>query len=161
MKGRIACAAASGTRIIGPVVERPSQPKRKGRPPPSPLYHLCPSVRAGSRWRASNVVTSSQDVRILQPMRWGLVPYWWSKPLKELPARDLQRTRRDRHHEAVLPRAVQDVRCCLIPASGYYEWHDTPDGKQPYYFTRADGEAVTIAGAMGSPGFRDKASGKT
>jgi SOS response associated peptidase (SRAP) len=27
---------------------------------------------------------------------------------------------------------------CLIPASGYYEWQDTADGKQPYYFTRRD-----------------------
>ena len=33
---------------------------------------------------------------------------------------------------------------CLIPASGYYEWHyANPDDKkekpQPYYFTRRDG----------------------
>src|ERR1043166_3757789 len=32
-----------------------------------------------------------------------------------------------------------------MPASGYYEWHDTSDGKQPYYFTRADGQVMTIA----------------
>ena len=35
---------------------------------------------------------------------------------------------------------------CLIPASGYYEWQDTPSGKQPYYFTRRDGQIITIAG---------------
>jgi putative SOS response-associated peptidase YedK len=35
---------------------------------------------------------------------------------------------------------------CLIPASGYYEWHDAPDGKQPYYFTRRDEQPITIAG---------------
>jgi putative SOS response-associated peptidase YedK len=23
--------------------------------------------------------------------------------------------------------------------SGYYEWQDRPDGKQPYYFTARDG----------------------
>jgi putative SOS response-associated peptidase YedK len=34
----------------------------------------------------------------------------------------------------------------LIPASGYYEWHDAPGGKQPYYFTRRDGQPITIAG---------------
>jgi hypothetical protein len=28
---------------------------------------------------------------------------------------------------------------CLIPASGYYEWQYTAAGKQPWYFTRADG----------------------
>jgi putative SOS response-associated peptidase YedK len=32
-----------------------------------------------------------------------------------------------------------------MPASGYYEWRDTPEGKQPYYFTRRDGQVMTIA----------------
>ena len=30
--------------------------------------------------------------------------------------------------------------------SGYYEWVATPTGKQPYYFTRRDGQTITIAG---------------
>jgi putative SOS response-associated peptidase YedK len=31
--------------------------------------------------------------------------------------------------------------------SGYYEWQDTPSGKQPWYFTARDGSpALTIAG---------------
>jgi putative SOS response-associated peptidase YedK len=37
-------------------------------------------------------------------------------------------------------------RRCLMPASGYYEWMTAPDGsKHPLYFTRADGEVMTIA----------------
>lgn len=36
---------------------------------------------------------------------------------------------------------------CLIPISGYYEWQDTPNGKQPWYFTARDGSpALTTAG---------------
>jgi putative SOS response-associated peptidase YedK len=36
---------------------------------------------------------------------------------------------------------------CLIPLSGYYEWEDTSQGKQPHYFTARDGSPVlTIAG---------------
>jgi hypothetical protein len=35
---------------------------------------------------------------------------------------------------------------CLIPASGYYEWLNTPTGKQPYYYTARDGSPLTIAG---------------
>jgi putative SOS response-associated peptidase YedK len=35
---------------------------------------------------------------------------------------------------------------CLIPASGYYDWQDTATGKQPWYFTCADGEPMTFAG---------------
>jgi hypothetical protein len=33
--------------------------------------------------------------------------------------------------------AFQRTRC-RIPASGYYEWQDTPTGNQPCYFTRRD-----------------------
>ena len=36
---------------------------------------------------------------------------------------------------------------CLIPVSGYYEWQNTQDGKQPWYFTARDGSpALTVAG---------------
>jgi putative SOS response-associated peptidase YedK len=35
---------------------------------------------------------------------------------------------------------------CLISASGYYEWLNTPTGKQPHYYTTADGSPLTIAG---------------
>jgi len=48
---------------------------------------------------------------------------------------------------------------CLIPASGYYEWQDTPNGKQPYYFTRCDGQPITIAGLWDA--WRDKQAGET
>ena len=40
---------------------------------------------------------------------------------------------------------------CLIPASGYYEWHysnpnDKKEKPQPCYFTRRDGQLITFAG---------------
>ncbi len=36
---------------------------------------------------------------------------------------------------------------CLMPVSGYFEWQDTPGGKQPWYFTARDGSPVlTVAG---------------
>jgi putative SOS response-associated peptidase YedK len=36
---------------------------------------------------------------------------------------------------------------CLIPVSGYYEWQDTPGGKQPWYFTARDGSPALTIGA--------------
>jgi len=39
---------------------------------------------------------------------------------------------------------------CLIPMSGYYEWQDTPSGKQPWYYTARDGSALTAAGLWDS-----------
>ena len=47
---------------------------------------------------------------------------------------------------------------CLIPASGYYEWKNTPDSKQPYYFSRADGEPMTFAGLWDE--WKDSATGE-
>ena len=35
---------------------------------------------------------------------------------------------------------------CLLPASGYYEWQTIGKEKQPWYFTRRDGNIVTTAG---------------
>ena len=48
---------------------------------------------------------------------------------------------------------------CLIPVSGYYEWQDTPDGKQPWYFTApSSSPAPTTAGLWDE--WRDRATGE-
>ena len=39
-------------------------------------------------------------------------------------------------------------RRCLMPVSGYYEWQDTPHGKQPWYFTARDGSAILTAAGL-------------
>ena len=35
-----------------------------------------------------------------------------------------------------------------MPVSGYYEWQDTPGGKQPWYFTARDGTSVLTIAAL-------------
>jgi putative SOS response-associated peptidase YedK len=48
---------------------------------------------------------------------------------------------------------------CLMPVSGYFEWQDTPGGKQPWYFTARDGTPVlTIAGLWDE--WKNKATGE-
>ncbi len=42
-----------------------------------PRYSVCPTDPV-------DVVTAADGKRELVTMRWGLVPWWWSKPLKEL-----------------------------------------------------------------------------
>ena len=42
-------------------------------------------------------------------------------------------------------RTGMKARRCIIPALGFYEWRDE-DGKQPYYFSRKDGQALMLAG---------------
>ena len=79
-------------------------------------------------------------------MRWGLVPRWWSKPLKEVKMATFNARAETVETKPFFRDAFKRTRC-LIPVSGYYEWQDTPDGKQPWYFTARDGSpALTIAG---------------
>ena len=33
-----------------------------------------------------------------------------------------------------------------MPASGFFEWETRPDGKQPFYFTSAEGSLLALAG---------------
>jgi putative SOS response-associated peptidase YedK len=91
-------------------------------------------------------------------VRWGLIPRWWSKPLKDLMrlstcnARVETVTTKPFFHEA-----FKRTRC-IIPASGYYEWQDTPDGKRPHYFTRTDGRVISFAGLRDE--WKDRATGE-
>ena len=105
-----------------------------------PRYNICPTDTI-------DVVVSGGGKRALVPMRWGLVPGWWKKPLKEMKVATFN-ARSDTIADKPMFRDLFKRRRCLIPASGYYEWVTTPEGKQPYYFTRRDGQVITIAGVQ-------------
>jgi putative SOS response-associated peptidase YedK len=89
---------------------------------------------------------------------WGLVPGWWGKPLNEMRLATFN-ARAETVAEKPMFRSAFKTKRCLIPASGHYEWHGTPEGKQPYYFTRRDGQVITIAGPWDE--WTDKERGKT
>jgi len=89
---------------------------------------------------------------------WGLVPGWWGKPLNEMRLATFN-ARVETVAEKPMFRSAFKTKRCLILASGHYEWHGTPEGKQPYYFTRRDGQVNTIAGPWDE--WTDKERGKT
>src|SRR5262249_48906019 len=100
-------------------------------------YNICPTDPV-------DVVIERGGKRDLVPMRWGLVPSWWKKSAKEIPA--TFNARAETLAEKPMFRDALKRNRCLIPASGYYEWLATPTGKQPYYYTARDGSALTFAG---------------
>lgn len=104
---------------------------------PRPRYNICPTTTI-------DVVVGREGERELVPMRWGLVPAWWPKPLRSI--KDTFNARAESVAEMAMFRSAFARSRCLIPATGYYEWRDAYGSKQPYYFTRADGDPVTIAG---------------
>ncbi len=91
-----------------------------------------------------DVVIDRGQGREIVAMRWGLVPYWWSKPLKQAPA-----TFNARVETIATKPMFRDSfkrRRCIIPASGFFEWTDEATGKQPHYFSAADGALLAFAG---------------
>ena len=105
-----------------------------------PRYNVCPADPI-------DVVTEQDGKRDLARMRWGLVPRWWSKPLKELRAATFNARAETVETKPFFRDAFKRTRC-LIPMSGYYEWQDTPGGKQPWYFTARDGSLILTAAGL-------------
>ena len=102
-----------------------------------PRYNVCPTDLV-------DVVTAQRE---LVTMRWGLVPWWWSKPIKELRMATFNARAETVETKPVFRDAFKRSRC-LIPISGYYEWQNTPSGKQPWYFTAADGSPLLTAAGL-------------
>ena len=82
-----------------------------------PRYNICPTTKI-------DAVVTKDGKRELVGMRWGLVPSWWSKPLKELKFATFN-ARAETVAEKPMFRSAFKRNRCIIPASGYYEWKTT------------------------------------
>src|ERR1700760_2717575 len=102
-----------------------------------PRYNVCPTDPV-------DVVTAERQ---LVTMRWGLIPRWWSKTIKEAKMATFNARAETVETKPFFRDAFQHSRC-LIPMSGYYEWQATPSGKQPWYFTAADGSPLLTAAGL-------------
>src|SRR3954471_6509533 len=92
------------------------------------------------------VVAETKDhLRVLDRVRWGLVPSW----AKDLSVGDrLINARADGVAGKPAYRKAFERRRCLMPADGFYEWQVVPGRKekQPYFIARADREPMVFAG---------------
>lgn len=105
--------------------------------PPAPRYNIAP----GGPVLACR--TRPDGCRELRPLHWGLIPSW---------AKDRRtgyrmiNARAETAAEKPAFRAAFRARRCLVPADGFYEWQASAHGKQPWYFTRHDGDPLCFAG---------------
>jgi putative SOS response-associated peptidase YedK len=102
-----------------------------------PRYNIAPTTQI-------DVLRLGESGRELVPMRWSLVPSWWKKPLKELPA--TFNARAETVAEKPMFRSAFKARRCIIPASGFYEWTGKPGAKTPHYFSAPNGHPLAFAG---------------
>jgi putative SOS response-associated peptidase YedK len=85
------------------------------------------------------VVTSDADE--LTRMKWGLVPEW---------AEDDSSAQINARGETVAEkptfRVAFESRRCLVPADGFYEWVEGPEGTRPHRVAFADNRPFAMAG---------------
>jgi len=74
---------------------------------------------------------------------WGLIPVW-AKDRKM--ASHTFNARAETLTEKPSFRSAYQHRRCLIPATGFFEWHSTETGKQPYHIHQADNSLFAFAG---------------
>jgi putative SOS response-associated peptidase YedK len=90
---------------------------------------------------------SSDHERVMDVLRWGLVPHWAKDPrtgYKMINARAETVTKKPAYRSAFANHR------CLIVVDGFFEWQvpdpASPKRKVPFYFRRADGMPLTFAG---------------
>ncbi|KAM7221282.1 putative ACR, COG2135 domain containing protein [Rhypophila decipiens] len=87
---------------------------------------------------------------ILQPMKWGLIPFWtkrnpdYGAVMKTINCRDDSLSTTGGMWSTMKAR-----KRCLVVAQGFYEWlkpHNNPKEKIPHYIKRKDGKLMLLAG---------------
>ena len=107
-----------------------------------------PDYNVTPRAEVPIVAETKEHLRVLDRVRWGLVPSW----AKDLKIGDrLINARSDGVATKPAYRKAFEKRRCLIPADGFYEWRVLPGPtkrkqKQPYFIARVDREPMAFAG---------------
>lgn len=90
------------------------------------------------------IVRVTRDgARELAEIRWGLIPSWARD--EKMGARMIN-ARGETVAEKPSFRSAVTSRRCLVPASGFYEWTATADGKQPHFVHFTDARVFAFAG---------------
>lgn len=102
-----------------------------------PRYNIAPTTQVG-------VITQAGESLTYSEMRWWLVPSWWSKDLKSVPATFNARSE-GIANKPMFRSAFKSTRC-LIPATGFFEWSGPKEARLPWFISAKDGKPLTFAG---------------
>lgn len=128
MCGRFSLTAApEDVRALFEYIDMPNFPAR---------YNIAPTQPIAT-------VRQESGKRRFQLVRWGLIPSWVKDPASFTL---LINARSETAADKPSFRASMRHHRCLVPASGFYEWRRTPQGKQAFWITPADGGIMAMAG---------------
>jgi putative SOS response-associated peptidase YedK len=91
------------------------------------------------------VVAERHGERVLDVVRWGLVPFWAKDP--KIGDRMIN-ARADKLLTSNAFKRPFERKRCIVPADGFYEWQklEGKRPKQPWFIRRRDGEPLAFAG---------------
>ena len=124
-----------GPNYPGPNYPGPNYP---GPNYPGPNYNVTPRTDVP-------VVAVSRGLRVLDLVRWGLVPSW----AKSLSVGDkMINARAETLLTSNAYKRPFERHRCIVPADGFYEWQTIEGQKQrqPWFIKRRDGEPLAFAG---------------
>jgi putative SOS response-associated peptidase YedK len=81
----------------------------------------------------------------LKEMRWGLIPWYWNKPVKEFKLATWNARTDNVQKSGAFQSAFREKRC-LVPASAFYEHTGTKTPKTRWRFTVKDDDWFCLAG---------------
>ncbi|GAB4254322.1 MAG: SOS response-associated peptidase [Methylomicrobium sp.] len=94
------------------------------------LPHYRPDYNIAPGQKILTIVQLDDGSRKAVNLHWGLIPSWSKDPKI---AYRMINARAETLADKPSFRAAYAKRRCLIPATGFYEWHPTESGKQPYH----------------------------
>ena len=92
-------------------------------------------------------VITSEKPETVTLSQWGLIPYWTRSFQEALDIRNKTiNARVETLHEKPSFRKAVARQHCLVPVTGFFEWHDLNGKKYPYYLFLKNEKSFAIAG---------------
>lgn len=92
------------------------------------------------------ILTHQQPAQF-QPIRWGLIPHWVKSKADadKLRAQTINARSETIYEKPSYRQAAKRAQRCIIPVTGFFEWHTDGKKKYPFYLT-TDQAITSIAG---------------
>ena len=99
-------------------------------------YNIAPT-------QAAAIIRQGPRGRVLEPMRWGLIPHWSKEPTTRYATFN---ARSEDAADKPTYRGPMRYRRCLVPTGGFYEWRRVGNTKQAHHIRLADEQPFALAG---------------
>jgi putative SOS response-associated peptidase YedK len=110
--------------------------------------HFQPVYHANAYQFPTWPILTHQEPGKFQMMQWGLIPHWVKSgaDADEIRARTINARSETIYDKPSFRSSAQSGKRCLIPVTGFYEWHTIGSKKFPFYISTKEQKIASIAG---------------